>query len=162
MSVPNWVAGKYGKLWSHPWNVSPNRMRHRAFKKALWNHGYLSPHFTKAETASHGSDGTHQIPDKYRGRAQKCAFKAEKVRHDCGDRPLTFLDWYRTPHHNDEVGGASQSQHMTGNAFDPNQYDSQHSNSYKRRFRTGGIGTNCAQGYVMHVDSRGYPARWCY
>lgn len=159
--MPKWVRGnkKYEFLWKHPWRCSPSRMRHRAFKKALYRHGYLSPHFTLAETSSRGT----KIPKRHRRGAQKCAFKAEKVRHDCDDRPLPILSWYRTPGHNADVGGASNSRHMKGDAFDPGAGVPPGFNaSARKRFGRGGIGTGCSSGNVQHCDSRSFVARWCY
>jgi uncharacterized protein YcbK (DUF882 family) len=93
----------------------------------------------------------------------------ERVRHQCGDRPLPVLSWYRSPEHNRAVGGATNSQHLNARACDISEEARQavggtaFDAACQRVFRRGGIGTQGgAGGPVRHVDSRRYKARWVY
>lgn len=169
MAVPKWVQGNatWREHWEKPWLVDVNPRKAAPFKKALWRHGYLSPHFKRAEGASRSSRfGVQAIPEKYRVYAQRYCFVLERVRHELG-RPLAWLDMYRSPAHNDEVGGATASEHVFACAADwpsqPNQHE--FDNSMRRHYYSGGIGSGAVTGRVMHTDTgcrNGGPRRWTY
>lgn len=164
---PGWCTSKGMKYyWQNPHKVPLNRLRARRFKRRLWRHGLLSPHYTRREAAS--KDG-RAIPRSLRHAAQRQAFHLERVRHRLGDRPLPILSWYRSPEHNRAVGGASLSQHVKARGCDITEATRQALGAERfdricqSVFRNGGIGT---QGYyggpVRHVDSRRGQSRWTY
>ena len=156
MAVPQWAdTPALKEHWNRPWKVPLNRLRARKFKKRLWEAGYLSPHFTRAEAGS--KDGT-PIPSSLRHAAQRQAFHMERYRHLRGDRPIHILSWYRSPSHNAAVGGASQSQHLQARAVDFAEL--QPLSVVEQVWSNGGIGTY--QGAVRHADSRRGAARWTY
>lgn len=166
VNIPDWCTTKGMRYyWTHPEKVPLSRLRGRRFKKRLWNHGLLSPNFTRREAAS--KDGV-SIPDSLRGAAQRQAFHMERVRHLCGDKPLTILSWYRSPSHNASVGGASESQHVKARACDVDSNtinrigENRWNQATGRVFRNGGIGFDNATQQNRHVDSRRGPARWTY
>lgn len=163
MSVPNWAKG-HARLWLEPWKVDPNPRKHARFKKALWEHGYVTPHFTISETSSRGSDGIRPIPTSKRTNAQRHGFLLEVVRHRNGDRPLAPIDWYRDPIHNRETGGATNSEHLYADATDWNASGSLKA-ILEDTFSFGGIGHGAVSGNVQHVDNgiaNGGPRRWVY
>ena len=158
---PSWCnTPELREHWNKPWTVPVDGRKARVFKRRLWEHGYLSPNFTRAECKS--KDGV-AIPEELRGPAQKQAFRMERYRHAEGDKPISFLSWYRSPKQNATVGGASQSQHMracaTDRTFNPTVA--------KRIWTTGGIGwagPGIGNGAILHTDSRpgGSLAQWSY
>lgn len=146
--------------WKRPWLVPVDGRRARVFKRRLWEHGYLSPNFTRREARS--DDGV-KIPEQFRGPAQKQAFRMERYRHAKGDRPLPFLDWYRSPAENKRTGGATESQHMRACAVD-REFDPAVA---LKIWKTGGVGwagPGVGNGAILHTDSRpgGYLAQWAY
>lgn len=72
------------------------------------------PHFTAAEM---GYDTT---PAAYQGNVVRLAGLLEQLRGIAGG-PMIVSSVYRTPEHNEAVGGAANSDHLTGSAadFDP-------------------------------------------
>lgn len=52
------------------------------------------------------------------GRLHELMEIFEKIRHECGNKPITILSAYRTPEWNKQVGGARFSQHVEGRALD--------------------------------------------
>lgn len=75
-----------------------------------------SPHLSWSELACH--DGV-VYPLKWRGsRALVLAREFERIRSACGDVPIRVLSAYRTPIHNQKVGGSPKSQHLQGRALD--------------------------------------------
>lgn len=162
MNPPRWCDTKaLREHWNRPWLVGLKNDDAEVFKKRLWKHGFLSPHFTRKECAS--PDGV-QIPESLRHGAQRQAFRMERYRHALGDRSISFLSWYRSPAHNAAVGGASESQHMKADATD-RRFES--SDAVLRIWDTGGIGwagPGIGNGAILHVDSRPGPARaeWAY
>jgi hypothetical protein len=167
MSAPSWLKGDHEReFWAKPWTVPLSSHEAADFKRKLWAHGLISPHFTRAEAASRQYDGdVIPIPDSLRAKAQYHGFALERVRHDLGDRALNPLDWYRDPVHNAEVGGASQSAHMEAWATDWSDAErirlgsARFDAAMQRQFAYGGIGTY--QGHVRHVDN-GAERRWTY
>lgn len=94
--------------------------------------------------------------------SNKLVLALEKIRAKAG-APIRITSAYRPPEWNREVGGVSNSQHLDGIAADIycdsvstvalyDICDSVIGN-------TGGVGYYPTQGFV-HVDTRGYEARW--
>jgi uncharacterized protein YcbK (DUF882 family) len=163
---PKWCTTKGMRYyWLHPWKVPLNRLRARRFKKRLWQSGYITPNFRRTEARS--KDGV-AVPENLRGACQRHGFHMERVRHQCGDKPMTILSWYRSPSHNRTVGGASNSQHLYARACDISDLTrdrlgkSKFDAACNRVFRNGGIGVDSATAAVRHVDSRRGPVRWLY
>lgn len=88
------------------------------------------------------------------------AHNMEHIRKLLGNQPVYVNSWIRTKRHNQNVGGASNSRHLFGDALDiwlPNmspvyiyqKLDSKHSN--------GGLGLYKTH---VHIDFRGHKARW--
>lgn len=160
---PNWVDKPHElEKWKEPWKVDPSSRKAAQFKKKLWEHGYLSPNFTRHEASGAWRNplGT-DVPESLRTKAQYHAFKLERVRHAVG-RGISPYGWYRNPRHNAAVGGASQSQHMNAWATDWSNAPKDLSDALDHEFQSGGRGY---QGYVggtvRHVDNG--PARqWVY
>lgn len=76
--------------------------------------------------------------------------------------PLELSCAYRCPSHNAEVGGVPNSQHVQGTAADvlcPNGVSVDELASVAETCGADGIGRYYNSGFV-HVDTRGYPARW--
>lgn len=158
MATPRWLTTDAQRQhWREPWNVSLDPDRARAFKQKLWDHGYLSPNFTRKEAAS--KDGT-AIPSNLRRKAQRHAFHMERVRHIEG-RPIGILSWYRSPSHNASVGGVSNSQHLQARACDPATPIKPA--TAEKVFANGAIGYQSrADNTVRHVDSRPERVRYFY
>lgn len=74
----------------------------------------LTPHFHLSEF--HSKDGV-KVPAGLVPRIRKVAEALEKVRAELG-ASLIVTSGYRSPAHNAEVGGASQSQHVEARAAD--------------------------------------------
>lgn len=170
-AAPDPPPGAPGKLplkfydnWRSPWLDSSDTAE---FREWCWDHGYVSPHYTKAEWASKGGDAcgcpAANPPDSLRGNAQLCAFRLERVRHANGDRPIPSISFYRSPCHNSCVGGASASQHMQAGAADTSLAPGTAAyNEARRAFSGGGIGYQShVGGTIRHLDVG--PARsWVY
>jgi GH24 family phage-related lysozyme (muramidase) len=73
--------------------------------------------------------------------------------------PIHITSAHRCPEHNDEVGGVSNSQHLDGIATDiySDSISAMALSSAAEFFD--GVGLYISQSFV-HVDSRGYSARW--
>ena len=159
MAYPNSLPAKYRYHWAHPWTEKARKSL--GFRRWLKAHGYLSPNFRTVE--AHSKDGV-RIPRRYSYVARQHAFRLEKFRHACGDKPMPVLSWYRSPARNSAVGGARNSQHMRAIATDFDQ--SVVSRIGRERFfrvadvifARGGVGNY--PGGNAHLDSRGYRARW--
>lgn len=165
MSRPNWVEDHpaWREKWDRPWLVELDGRADRGFKRALWDHGLLSPHFTRKEGGSH--DGV-AIPESLRVNAQRHALKLERVRRELG-RPLSFIDLYRSPAHNAATGGVSSSEHLFADASDwgPQPDQAKFNEVTRRIFAAGGIGSGASSGNVQHLDDgakNGGPRRWTY
>jgi zinc D-Ala-D-Ala carboxypeptidase len=84
----------------------------------------LSEHFsleelTHSDTANAmGINNMPPVGSPIRERLKTLALFLEKVRHVCGDRPMTINDAYRNPQVNAAVGGVPNSAHPEGFAAD--------------------------------------------
>ena len=149
----------YRRMWKYPYGRLARRSKR--FKRFCWRHGYVSPHFTRAEWAS--KDGT-PVPESLRENAQRQAFKCEQLRHALGDKPIGAISYYRSPAHNAAVGGATSSRHMSADACDwsvetINRFGrSRFEAAINRIWANNGIG-HYPSGSA-HTDARGYRARW--
>src|SRR6478752_3641941 len=76
----------------------------------------LTPHFRLVEFLHYGS--TQGLTTAIYQNIKALANRLEVVRRLCGNRPIRILSGFRTPAHNKEVGGASQSYHLVGKAAD--------------------------------------------
>ncbi len=79
-------------------------------------------------------------------------------------RPIKVNSGYRCAKHNKAVGGASHSQHLVGRAADIVIAGLTLNEMVELAeridvFHNGGIGVYLQAGFI-HVDSRGYRARW--
>lgn len=84
----------------------------------------------------------------------------DKIRERLGV-PITVNSGYRCPEHNEEVGGVPNSQHVEGTAADITYdgIDVDYLAQIAEECGADGIGKYYQQGFV-HVDVRGYAARW--
>ena len=159
MAIPKWCEGKpqWVEWWKQPWEVPVSRLRARRFKKQLWRHGKVTPHYSRAEAAC--KDGT-PVPGVLRGNCQVQGFRLERARHAQGNKPLRMLSWYRTRAYNASIGGASLSQHVLAWACDP--LDPIRVDVARKFWGNHGIGY---QGYIggtiRHVDSA-WKRQWIY
>lgn len=155
--APKDLPRKFWHHWRYPWG--PRARSSALFKRWLWNHGYMSPNFTRAEWAC--NDGT-PVPRSLRRRAQRCAFAFERLRHAIGDKPIYLISKYRTEQYNRDVGGATLSQHVKASAGDMSRewiaiYGHTRVLTLLKRYFDG-VGVYPAGS--MHGDTRGYPAFW--
>lgn len=84
-----------------------------------------------------------------------------------GRENMEFLSGYRCEHHNRNVGGAKNSEHIKGNAGDFRILgvaieDAVDIVAQIPTFRDGGLGVywDGLKGPFLHADARGYRARW--
>ena len=156
----------------HPWKRSWRRWvlgpgARRKLNAYLDKRGLITPHFSWAEAASnpgHGERGPQPVPAPLRRAARRHAWNLERLRHRLGNEPLGFLSWYRTQARNRQVGGASQSRHMSGDATDLTPSTIARIGRARLMkeanivFAKGGVGDYPSG--AVHVDSRGFRARW--
>lgn len=157
--------GKHGKkhpfrkMWAQPWTRRARRSRR--FHRFCWKHGFVSPHFTRAEWAS--KDGT-PVPATLRKNAQRQAFKCEQLRHILADNPIGAISYYRSPSHNAAVGGASASRHMAADACDWSVETIQRFGRGRFEAAINKVWGNNGIGHYpsgsAHTDARPYRARW--
>jgi GH25 family lysozyme M1 (1,4-beta-N-acetylmuramidase) len=159
--LPSWLPDKYAGMWLAPWTTKA--ARHRPFHVLLWKHGYCSPHFTLAEWACHDRNKTRPS-NKLRSNVQRHAFALERFRHELGDVPVPLGSAFRTEAYNRQVGGASQSRHVKGDATDLFKAWVDHVGRGKalqaaeKVWARGGVGNETSG--TLHVDSRGWRARF--
>lgn len=91
------------------------------------------------------------------------AKEMELVRSYFGNRPITITSWYRDPTTNRQVGGASRSRHLQGDAVDfnvaglsPQQVQAKLDSFWGSK---GGLGYGKT---FTHLDLRGSRSRWHY
>lgn len=159
--VPSWVPKQHWEKWQRPWE--PAAARSTAFCELCLGHGYLSPHFTRKESACHDPAGT-AVPASLRANSQRQAFYLERLRHELGDKPPPILSWYRTKAWNEHVGGALESRHMQADASDFTVQTIQSFGAAKfdaaceKVYAKGGFGRYASGS--RHGDARGARARW--
>ncbi|MBD2103316.1 D-Ala-D-Ala carboxypeptidase family metallohydrolase [Leptolyngbya sp. FACHB-261] len=115
--------------------------------------------FTWAE-ATHG--GSRMPPDQATVDAMiRIAKMAQLARNKIG-RPFRITSWYRPPEINRQVGGASQSRHMVGDAIDFYVEGLTGNQLYWTldSWWTGGLGRYTKFPALCHIDARTYRARW--
>ncbi|MFP4299306.1 MAG: D-Ala-D-Ala carboxypeptidase family metallohydrolase [Spirulinaceae cyanobacterium] len=118
-------------------------------------------HFSWAEATKNGT----RIPANAEviDGILRVAEAMEEVREYMGQKPITINSWYRDPVTNRQVGGASRSRHLVGDAVDfvvhgipPKQAHQRLESWWGNR---GGIASASC---FTHLDTRGYRARWSY
>jgi len=112
----------------------------------------LTEHFNSDEFACHCGCGYDDID-------MNLVAKLEELR-DNVDEPLIINSGCRCPEHNAEVGGVSNSQHVYGKAADvalPDGYTVDEFADLAEEIGFDGIGK---YDWGIHVDVRGYTARW--
>lgn len=127
------------------------------------NTTHYSPNFTREELHCKGAECQGREPSlTIRLRLVAVAEDMlEPLRRELG-QPFTVLSGYRCPIHNERVGGASQSKHMLGEAFDPavpagQQAEWRAAMERVPAIRDGGLGTYPSGG--LHGDL-GPKRRW--
>ena len=118
-------------------------------------------HFTWAEATHDGS----RIPASRQvvGGIIRAAQALEEVRSRLGDRSIQINSWYRPPHINRAVGGASRSRHVLGDAVDFVHADFRPAQVRSKLDAWWGISGGLANAQTFtHLDCRGYKARWVY
>jgi len=110
------------------------------------------------------NDGT-QVPCEFIKNVTKVAENLQVLRDFLGESVMVTGSGYRTKEHNDSVGGAKESQHLTANGADINSKNKTPKELAKviekliilGKMEQGGIGIY--KGFV-HYDRRGTKARW--
>lgn len=115
-------------------------------------------------------DGYLDINDKFGGINYALLILLERLRRDIGRKygriipcNISSNGGYRCPKYNLQVGGASKSQHIFGNAADVFFKGVRVSvvNSIAKSLNPyGGLGLNGS--HITHLDVRGYRSRWYY
>lgn len=117
----------------------------RALRHSLDHNGRASLNFRYVEFASKGRTD-------YTIKLNRVLLRGlEELRERVGS-PIGILSGYRDPDHNDDVHGASNSQHLYGNAIDPGRELDLAVVRACRRFS--GIGISRATRKVRHIDVR--------
>jgi hypothetical protein len=117
--------------------------------------------FTWAD-ATHG--GTRMPPNQSTVDAiVRIATLAQDACNRIG-RPFRVTSWYRTPALNAQVGGASLSRHVVGDAIDFYCEGLTGDQLYWALdpWWTGGLGRYTQYPYLCHIDARGYRSRWLH
>ena len=113
--------------------------------------GDLTPHFSLHEfRCKDGSE--HPINSKL-----LCMLEAIRCHFD---KPVTITSGYRSPAYNRQIGGASNSQHLYGNAADFKVVGADLKEVYDwcdRMFPISGLGIYRSW---IHIDCRSTNARW--
>lgn len=93
----------------------------------------------------------------------KLAGYMDGVRKALGNRPIIVTSWYRDPATNKQWGGAKYSQHLQGNAVDFYVAGENVVTTFNRlkRYVINDGGLAAGSGFI-HIDLRGYKARWLY
>lgn len=79
----------------------------------------LTTNFTKAEFDSKdGSEMPGEVLNNVKILAKNLQILRDYISLDRGDTAITINSGYRSPSHNKSVGGAVNSQHLTGKAAD--------------------------------------------
>lgn len=109
-------------------------------------------------------DGT-PVPDELLPNVKELAKNLQVIRDEIGQPLFISGSGYRTPEHNEKVGGAPKSQHLTASAADISSPGMSPKDLaavieeliIEDRVKQGGIGIY--PGFV-HYDIRGTRARW--
>ena len=109
----------------------------------------LSEHFSRAEMAC---KCCHGLP--VNGMSQALLDGLEKLRTAIGNKPIHVTCGYRCQHHNFEIGGVRDSQHVLGKAADiwVEEYSSYYLGSICQEIFDG-VGIYLEEDFV-HVDMR--------
>lgn len=151
---------KYRRVWKRIKGANPPRYR-KAWKLIEYPSGtHYSEHFTRKELDCKCGCVAPILVSRELARL---AQDLELLRVELGGGSVGILSGYRCPAYNKKVGGASQSQHMSGRAADlsvPSGEQVRFVGAAMRvpSFRDGGIGVYPNGG--VHVDRRGWVARW--
>lgn len=121
----------------------------------------LTKNFNISEFES--KDGS-KMPEDVLENVKVHAYNLQTIRDFC-DATVTINSAYRSPTHNKNIGGASKSQHLTGNAtditvkgFSPDQVADIIEGLIRiDAIEEGGVGR---YNTFTHYDRRGYKARW--
>lgn len=119
----------------------------------------MTKYFTNGEFACKGRE-CRGLTNVGQGIDPRLLKILDSIREQLG-KPVYVLSGYRCPVHNANVGGASRSQHMDGTAADIT-YDGINVDYLAQLAEAAGadgVGRYYSQGFV-HVDTRGYDARW--
>ncbi|MFM2162257.1 MAG: hypothetical protein RLZZ383_1769 [Pseudomonadota bacterium] len=124
--------------------------------------GQLSANFAVGEFASHDGAPT---PQEVQANLRELAAQLEVLKAELGGAAVSIMSGYRSPAHNREVGGATNSEHMQGRAadikvagFTPRQVaDTIERLIREGRMKQGGLGRYAS---FTHYDTRGTAARW--
>ena len=118
-------------------------------------------HFTWAQ-ATHGGTRIPASTDVVYGMI-RIAEALEEIRVLFGNKPIEIVSWYRDPATNVQVGGTKNSRHLTGDGVNfmvhgltPQQVYAQLDPWWGAR---GGLASAAK---FVHIDARGYRARWQY
>ena len=128
----------------------------------------VSPNFTWAEVFKNETDADFKTATLtiYKNAAKQ-AQTMEKVRTLFGNKPIFVHCWYRSPAHNERVGGKERSFHLVGLAtdFHIEGMVSEAANAAIQKkldkhpdFQKCGL--EFTRGRWTHVDSRGYRERF--
>lgn len=150
---------RFRRVWKKIPNSKPRRWR-RAWQRIPYpNATHYSPNFTRKELDCKCGCKT---PAGIERELAKLAADLERLRSALG-HALGINSGYRCPARNRVVGGASRSQHMSGKAADlavPRGLQDRYVAAALKvpAFRGGGVGEY--PGGAVHVDRRGWVARW--
>lgn len=88
----------------------------------------------------------------------------EDVRQILGNQPIQVNSFYRPPAINRAVGGSSRSRHISGDAIDFVPRSMSVNEAYRKLDSWWGSRGGLARkpGAFVHIDARGYRARWVY
>ena len=122
-------------------------------------------HFTWAEATRGGS--RMPVNAGITNQIIEIAKAMDNVRAMLGGHPITVTSWYRPPAVNRAVGGASQSTHLQGHAVDFQHPRLRPRDIYNRLDpwwgNRGGLAWCDSPGRsFVHLDARGFRARWLY
>lgn len=111
----------------------------------------LSKNFNLQEFVCH--DGSNLV------MVDEFLVKKLQALRDMIGAPIEVVSGYRTPEYNKQVGGVDDSQHLYGKAADikVSGYDIKTIAALAEKIGFDGIGTYRT---FVHVDVRGYTARW--
>ena len=116
--------------------------------------GRLSPHFKEAEFACRHCGKLDKYPP------QKLLDFLEDIRTHFG-APININSGYRCPVHNKDVGGATQSRHMVGDAADFHSKGASPAELFRYSDKlVGDAGGVSEYDTFVHIDVRGSKARW--